>query len=182
MLHENLKAARLAKGYSQEELAAKVNVVRQTISKWEKGLSVPDAEMLIVLARALDTTVSALLGEPDAIPQAEQTIRSLSEKLMALNEKLALAAERRRKTWRGISIAGFVLAGGYLLIKLFEIFLTGTLPRMSGETGIAVIGGADGPTSIFLSSPTLNVLGLALPLLAIAACIAGLCLTRRGKA
>ena len=63
MLKENIKTLRKSKGLSQEELAIKLNVVRQTISKWEQGLSVPDAEMLIKLAEVLDTNVSTLLGE-----------------------------------------------------------------------------------------------------------------------
>lgn len=62
MFHENLKALRKDRGLSQEELAVRLNVVRQTISKWEKGLSVPDAAMLIRLAEVLDTTVSRLAG------------------------------------------------------------------------------------------------------------------------
>ena len=63
MLSENIKAIRKTKGLSQEELAVKLNVVRQTISKWEQGLSVPDSHMLISLSEALDTPVSVLLGE-----------------------------------------------------------------------------------------------------------------------
>ena len=63
MLSENIKTIRKSKGLSQEELAVKVNVVRQTVSKWEKGLSVPDSEMLISLSEALETPVSTLLGE-----------------------------------------------------------------------------------------------------------------------
>lgn len=63
MLNENIKNLRKAKGLSQEELAIKLNVVRQTVSKWEKGLSVPDSSMLISLAKELDTSVSILLGE-----------------------------------------------------------------------------------------------------------------------
>ena len=63
MLNENIKNLRKAKGLSQEELANRLNVVRQTISKWEKGLSVPDSSMLISLADELDTSVSTLLGE-----------------------------------------------------------------------------------------------------------------------
>ena len=39
MFSENLKTIRKTKGYTQEELAIKVNVVRQTVSKWEKGVS-----------------------------------------------------------------------------------------------------------------------------------------------
>ena len=57
MLNENIKKLRKSKGISQEELAIKLNVVRQTISKWENGLSVPDSSMLIALADELDTSV-----------------------------------------------------------------------------------------------------------------------------
>ena len=63
MLNENIKNLRKAKGLSQEELAIKLNVVRQTVSKWEKGLSVPDSNTLVLLADELDTSVSILLGE-----------------------------------------------------------------------------------------------------------------------
>lgn len=59
MLNENLKAIRKSKGLSQEELAIKLNVVRQTISKWENGLSVPDSDMLIAISEALETSVCA---------------------------------------------------------------------------------------------------------------------------
>ena len=71
MLAENLKALRKAKGLSQEELAARLHVVRQTVSKWEKGRSVPDADLLIRLAEELDTTSAALLG-PEVPPEAER--------------------------------------------------------------------------------------------------------------
>ena len=63
MLNENIKNLRKAKGISQEELAVRLNVVRQTVSKWERGISVPDSGMLISLAEELDTSVSVLLGE-----------------------------------------------------------------------------------------------------------------------
>ncbi|RHC27103.1 helix-turn-helix domain-containing protein, partial [Collinsella sp. AM36-4AA] len=58
MLNENIQALRKSKGLSQEELALKPNVVRQTVSKWERGLSVPDAEMLVALGETLDVPVS----------------------------------------------------------------------------------------------------------------------------
>ena len=64
MLSEKLKQLRRAKDLSQENLALKLNVVRQTVSKWEKGLSVPDADMLLRLAETLDVPVSRLLSEP----------------------------------------------------------------------------------------------------------------------
>ena len=68
MLNENLKNIRKAKGLSQEELAIKLNVVRQTVSKWEQGRSVPDAELLLSLSEVLETPVSTLLGETVAEP------------------------------------------------------------------------------------------------------------------
>jgi putative transcriptional regulator len=63
LFSENLKALREEKGLSQEELAIKLSVVRQTVSKWEKGLSTPDADMLLKLAEVLGTSVSVLVGE-----------------------------------------------------------------------------------------------------------------------
>ncbi len=63
MLSNNLRTLRKNKGLSQEELAIRLNVVRQTISKWEKGISVPDSDMLIKLAEVFEVSVSDLLGD-----------------------------------------------------------------------------------------------------------------------
>ena len=71
MLSENIKTVRKAKGLSQEGLAIRLNVVRQTVSKWEQGLSVPDADLLIALSEVLETSVSTLLGDSVAAPQAD---------------------------------------------------------------------------------------------------------------
>lgn len=72
MLNENIKTIRKAKGLSQDELASKLNVVRQTVSKWEQGLSVPDADLLIALSEALETPISTLLGENVTIQKANE--------------------------------------------------------------------------------------------------------------
>lgn len=67
MIGEQIKTARKAKGVSQEELAVRLGVVRQTVSKWENGMSVPDADVLIQIAELLDVPVSQLLGmEPES--------------------------------------------------------------------------------------------------------------------
>ena len=96
MLSENIRAVRKSKGLSQEELAVKLNVVRQTISKWEQGLSVPDSDMLISLSEALDTPVSVLLGE--IVEQTEvNDLKVLSEKLEIINLQLALSRNAKRK-------------------------------------------------------------------------------------
>ena len=62
MLNENLARVRKERGLTQEALAVKLNVVRQTISKWEKGTAVPDADTLCKVADELEVPVSELLG------------------------------------------------------------------------------------------------------------------------
>ena len=88
MLSENIRAIRKSKGLSQEELAVKLNVVRQTISKWEQWLSVPDSDMLIALSEVLETPVSTLLGEKVAEEEADG-LKTLCEKLEVINLQLA---------------------------------------------------------------------------------------------
>lgn len=63
MLNENIKTIRKNKGYSQEELAIRLHVTRQTISKWERGASVPDADLLTDMAEIFEVSVSELLGD-----------------------------------------------------------------------------------------------------------------------
>ena len=104
MLNENIKRIRKSKGLSQEELAIKLNVVRQTVSKWENGLSVPDSSMLIILVNELDTTVSELLGEPVAEPTTDD-LKILSEKLEVINLQLAKRSITKVKTIRWILIS-----------------------------------------------------------------------------
>lgn len=104
MLNENIKTIRKSKGLSQEELAVKLNIVRQTVSKWEQGLSVPDADMLIALSDALDTPVSTLLGETVAEPQADD-LKAIGEKLEVLNLQLSQRTAAKRKAWHALFVA-----------------------------------------------------------------------------
>ena len=104
MLNENIKTIRKAKGLSQEELAIKLNVVRQTVSKWEHGLSVPDSEMLVSLSEVLETPVSILLGETVIEPQADD-LKAISEKLEIINLQLARSKAARRKALHWLLIA-----------------------------------------------------------------------------
>ena len=87
MLKDNIKSIRKSRGFSQEELAIKLNVVRQTISKWEQGLSVPDSEMLIRLSKVLETSTSILLGEVIS-DSKEGELKVISEKLELINLQL----------------------------------------------------------------------------------------------
>ena len=121
MFAENLRALRKAKGLSQEELAARLHVVRQTISKWEKGRSVPDAELLVRLAEELDTTAAALLG-PEVPPEAEAG--GTAEQLGRIAEQLAVKNRRARRIWRiaaGVLIA-FVAVNLLLILLNFAAF------------------------------------------------------------
>ena len=95
MLNENIKAIRRSKGLSQQELAVKLNVVRQTVSKWEQGLSVPDSDLLIALSEALETPVSTLLGETVAESEADE-VKALTEKLEVINLQFARRKALRR--------------------------------------------------------------------------------------
>lgn len=120
MLNENIKNLRKAKGLSQEELAIKLNVVRQTVSKWEKGLSVPDSSMLILLADELDTSVSILLGETvQEHCLHELDLRSISEKLESINLQFAKRTEMRIK-----AIRYFLISLCVMIIVAFISFAT----------------------------------------------------------
>lgn len=111
MLGDTIKELRKSKGLTQEELALKLNVVRQTVSKWEQGLSVPDASMLILLAEKLDTPVSVLLGEP-APSQDPDELAVLAEKLEIVNLQLARQQAKRQKVlfWVLVILGGFIVA------------------------------------------------------------------------
>ena len=124
MLNENIKTIRKSKGLSQEELAVKLNVVRQTISKWEQGLSVPDSDMLISISEALDTPVSTLLGETVNEPKADD-LKVISEKLEVINLQLAQRKSTGRKTlhWLLISLCGVIVIISAILIALNSPYL-----------------------------------------------------------
>ena len=115
MLNENLKQLRKSKGLSQEELAIRLNVVRQTISKWEKGLSVPDADMLIKIADIFEVSVSELLGAK-INKKKEQDVNEVADQLMRINEQLAIKNRRSHRIWKTV---GIVL----LLFVIFNIGL-----------------------------------------------------------
>ena len=99
MISENIKTIRKSKGLSQQELAVKLNVVRQTISKWEQGLSVPDSDMLISISEVLETPVSTLLGE-NVIESEADDLKAISAKLEVINLQLAQRKTAWKKIWR----------------------------------------------------------------------------------
>lgn len=104
MLNENIKAIRKSKGLSQQDLATELNIVRQTISKWEQGLSVPDADMLISISKVLETPVSTLLGGTVGEAKAND-LDEISEMLAAINLQLAKRKDMNRKILHWLLIA-----------------------------------------------------------------------------
>lgn len=124
MLKENIKSIRKSKGLSQEELAIKLNVVRQTISKWEQGLSVPDAEMLILISEVLETPVSTLIGENISESKIDD-IKVISEKLEIINLQLSQRKDEKRKIahWLLISLFIIIMIGFISLILLNSPYL-----------------------------------------------------------
>ena len=137
MLNENIKAIRKSKGLSQQELAVKLNIVRQTVSKWEQGLSVPDSDMLISLSEALETPVSTLLGET-VIETEIDTLKAISEKLEVINLQLA-----RRKTMRRKIIHWSLILLCTIIIVVFATILALESPYLAwnySDPETAVLG------------------------------------------
>ena len=167
MLNENMKALRKSQGLSQEELAVKLNVVRQTISKWEQGLSVPDADMLISISEVFETPVSTLLGET-LVETKVDNLRSISEKLEVINLQLA-----RRKTARQKMIHWFFVLLCLVIVAAFAVLVELNSPYLGWD----------------YNQPETTVIGVAFhafewafvriaPLVLIGS-IAGVCLTRK---
>lgn len=145
MLQENIRTFRKERGLTQEELAIRVNVVRQTVSKWEKGLSVPDADMMQRLAEVLEVTVSQLLGE-DREP--ERNRNEIAEQLARINEQLAIKNRRSKRLWT----AAGVLLGVWLLVYTVGAVLSFTVfngnrtvvTEMTVSEAVEVLEDADG--------------------------------------
>lgn len=129
MIGEQIKAARKAKDVSQEELAVRLGVVRQTVSKWENGMSVPDADVLIKIAELLDVPVSQLLGiEPESgsVQDMAGELARLNKELAAKIQKEKLRAELDKK--RGVILLlsfGTLIAALTVKIELLSLLLAG---------------------------------------------------------
>ena len=121
MLKDNLKILRKNKGLSQEELSVKLHVVRQTVSKWESGLSVPDAEMLITLSEIFETPVSEILGENIERKQ-NNDLRVISEKLEVINEQLSIKQKQKRK----IIVSALIIADVCLILLFILLAILGS--------------------------------------------------------
>lgn len=140
MFGENLKSIRKSKGYTQEELAIKLNVVRQTVSKWEKGLSVPDADILVRIAETLDTDVSVLLG---GSVEKEADKDAVAEQLAKISEQATIKNRRAKRIWKAVII---ILS----VIVIFNILLiilgTSAYKDISNSSTNTVVEAVDSDT------------------------------------
>ncbi|MFI3255596.1 MAG: helix-turn-helix transcriptional regulator [Eubacteriales bacterium] len=116
MLNERIKTLRKERRMTQEELAIKLNVVRQTVSKWEKGQSVPDAGLLIQLAEVFEVNVSELLGGSKDQSTEVMDNNEIAQQLERINEHLAVRNKGSNRIWK--IILGIVIA-----IVVFHILM-----------------------------------------------------------
>lgn len=119
MLNENLSTIRRERGLTQESLAIKLNVVRQTVSKWENGTAVPDADMLCRIADALDVSVAELLGSPEREDKMDMT--AIAKSLAEINEQLAVRNKRSNNVLKvilGVAIGLFLLIAIVIVLNI----------------------------------------------------------------
>ncbi len=136
MLGDTISALRKQQGLSQQALADRIYVVRQTISKWEKNLSVPDADALTRLADALNTTVETLLGAPPAQENAPVSPSDVAQALSSINDQLVIQNRRRARIWKAIAwILGLFLAFQAVLMALGYA----TYTAVPGEIEVSVV-------------------------------------------
>lgn len=177
MLGDNIKNFRKSKGLSQEELALKLNVVRQTVSKWENGLSVPDSEMLIKIAEKLDTSVVVLLEETIK-PDDNSELKVIANKLAIINDQIAKHNEARRKILRTVFVIVSIVATCSILGGLISVIYFQTVMN-DINTSTSIIGGAVGPTNIIVARTTFQFVPFILSLVVAIASFIGIYKTRK---
>lgn len=119
MLGENIRNLRIQNGYSQETLTEQIHVVRQTVSKWEKGISVPDAEMLEKMAEFFEVSVSDLLGKKSINDGSSEDINEIAQQLAILIDRLAQQSRSRKRIIRAVLIG----ITAVIIIYLFVFFM-----------------------------------------------------------
>ncbi len=117
--NNRLYELRKQKGFSQEELANRVNVSRQTVSKWEIGDSTPDMEKLIALSDLFEISLDELMT--GKIPVASENVSNKSEIVNVLEEKV-LTPENKVRAKKGLKIAA-IIAGIVLIIDAITMII-----------------------------------------------------------
>ena len=171
MIGDNIKKIRSEKGISQEELASRLNVVRQTLSKWERGISAPDSQMLIKIAEELGVTANELLYEPNS----EEAVTLVTENS---------TTENTRKGPSPLLMGIFISLGSLsLLVLVYYVMVCISKMRViTNVSGGGIIGGADLPTLIYVLGNGRDIVALVLSLIVLICSVVGVtCLKRRKK-
>lgn len=160
MFGDNLKKVRKEKGLSQEALAEKINVVRQTISKWEKGLSIPDGDMLIKLSQVLEVPVETLLGSKVPLENTNAVNQAIQFQII---NSLLENSQREGAKMSGIMILGaFIsLIGAFFSVALMTLATLNDV-TLNGTVGIIGLLKGYGAMDFFIVSIAFIVLGIVL--------------------
>ena len=119
--NNKLYELRKQKGFSQEELANRLNVSRQTISKWEVGESTPDMEKLVAISDLFGVSLDELVM--DKTPQkAEPSVQVVKSELYSDVKEHVLTEANKQKAKKGLKIAGIVF-GIILLVDLISFII-----------------------------------------------------------
>lgn len=132
MLNENLSKLRKERGLTQEALAVKLNVVRQTISKWENGTAVPDADTLCKIADALDVSVVDLLGSP--VNEEKMDMTAIAKSLAEINEQLAI---RNRRSSKVLKVICGIIIGIFLIMVILIILNISVRTPIISDTSVS---------------------------------------------
>ena len=117
--NNRLYQLRKQKGLSQEELANRLNVSRQTVSKWEVGDSTPDMEKLVAISDLFDVSLDKLVMGKEDEPQNPTTTKS--ELVTVLNEKV-LTSNNKKKAKSILKIVG-IIAAVILLVDAISMII-----------------------------------------------------------
>ncbi len=158
MFSENLKKIRKEKGLSQEALSEKLNIVRQTISKWEKGLSIPDGDMLIKLSQVLEIHVETLLGTNGTLENKDAVNQAIQ--LQIINSLLENSNRGCAKMSGMMLIGVFISIIGTFFSVALMILATVNDVRMNGEVGIWGLLKGYGVMDFFVISIVAIILGI----------------------
>ncbi len=158
MFSENLKKIRKEKGLSQEALSEKLSIVRQTISKWEKGLSIPDGDMLITLSQVLEIPVETLLGTNGTLENKDAVNQAIQ--LQIINSLLE-NSNRGCAKMSGMMLIGVFISiiGTFFSVALMTLATVNDV-RMNGEVGIWGLLRGYGVMDFFVISIAAIILGI----------------------
>ena len=124
-LSEKLQTLRKSAGLSQEQLAERLNVTRQAVSKWETGEGKPDIDNLLLLARLLHTTVDYLLDEEADEPRGEEGHTETPPRTESVGRELWEQLKVFGRRWGWLGGYAIALVGAVRFITTLVVLFAG---------------------------------------------------------